>query len=133
MAKENNKMEREPTAWENIFASDTSDKGLISKIYKELTRALAGVAQWIECQPGVNTEPFWPGLFAEAVANVNIGSLIHNVGAGPAPAAGAAPMRGPAPSTTAAPAAEEKVDAKKMNLTCMMVMWALVFLTKPLS
>ena len=23
--------------WENIFASDTPDKGLISKIYKELT------------------------------------------------------------------------------------------------
>ena len=32
------KMEREPAVWENIFANDTSDKGLISKIYKELTR-----------------------------------------------------------------------------------------------
>ena len=39
MAKENNiKIKREPTVWENIFANDTSDKGLISKIYKELTR-----------------------------------------------------------------------------------------------
>ena len=39
MAKENiNEMKREPTVWENIFANDTSDKGLISKIYKELTR-----------------------------------------------------------------------------------------------
>ena len=38
-AKENSiKMKREPTVWENIFANDTSDKGLISKIYKELTR-----------------------------------------------------------------------------------------------
>ena len=38
-AKENSiKMKREPTLWENIFASDTSDKGLVSKIYKELTR-----------------------------------------------------------------------------------------------
>ena len=38
MAKENNiEMKREPTIWENIFANDTSDKGLISKIYKELT------------------------------------------------------------------------------------------------
>ena len=38
MAKENSiKMKREPTVWENIFAQDTSDKGLISKIYKELT------------------------------------------------------------------------------------------------
>ena len=39
MAKENSvKMKREPTIWENIFANDISDKGLISKIYKELTR-----------------------------------------------------------------------------------------------
>ena len=39
MAEENSiKMKREPTVWENIFDNDTSDKGLISKIYKELTR-----------------------------------------------------------------------------------------------
>ena len=31
------KLQREPTVWENIFANDTSDKGLISKIYKDLT------------------------------------------------------------------------------------------------
>ena len=31
-------MKREPTLWENIFANDTSDKGLISKICKELTQ-----------------------------------------------------------------------------------------------
>ena len=38
MAKENiSKMKRELTIWENIFANDTSDKGLILKIYKELT------------------------------------------------------------------------------------------------
>ena len=37
--KENStKLQREPTVWENIFANDTSDKDLISKIYKELTR-----------------------------------------------------------------------------------------------
>ena len=37
-AKENSiKMKREATIWDNIFAQDTSDKGLISKIYKELT------------------------------------------------------------------------------------------------
>ena len=37
-AKENSiKMKREPTEWENIFANDTSDKGLICKVYKELT------------------------------------------------------------------------------------------------
>ena len=39
MTKENSiKIKREPTIWENIFANDTSDKGLISKIYKELTQ-----------------------------------------------------------------------------------------------
>ena len=31
-------MKREPTVWENIFANDTSEKGLISKIHNELTR-----------------------------------------------------------------------------------------------
>ena len=36
--KENiSKMKREPAVWENMFANDTSDKGLISKIYKEIT------------------------------------------------------------------------------------------------
>ena len=37
-AKENSiKMKIEPTIWENVFANDTSEKGLISKIYKEFT------------------------------------------------------------------------------------------------
>ena len=30
-----NKMKRQPTKWENIFANDTYDNGLICKIYKE--------------------------------------------------------------------------------------------------
>ena len=39
MAKQNSiKIKREPPIWENVFANDTSDKGLIFKIYKELTR-----------------------------------------------------------------------------------------------
>ena len=29
-------MKRQPSEWENIFANHTSDKGLISKIYKDL-------------------------------------------------------------------------------------------------
>ena len=38
MAKENiSKMKQEPTVWDNEFANDNLDKGLISKIYKELT------------------------------------------------------------------------------------------------
>ena len=37
MAKENiSKIKREPTVWENVFANNILDKGLISKIYKEL-------------------------------------------------------------------------------------------------
>ena len=37
-AKENiSKLKREPTIWEKIFSNDTLDKGLISKIYEELT------------------------------------------------------------------------------------------------
>ena len=30
-----NKMERQPSEWERIFADETTDKGLISKIYKQ--------------------------------------------------------------------------------------------------
>ena len=38
LAKENiSKMKKEPAVWENIFANDILNKGLISKIYKELT------------------------------------------------------------------------------------------------
>ena len=39
MTKENiNKIKRELNMWENTFANDALDKGLISKIYKELTQ-----------------------------------------------------------------------------------------------
>jgi len=33
-----NKTKRQPTEWEKIFANDTTDKGLVSKIYKELLK-----------------------------------------------------------------------------------------------
>ena len=36
IAKDISKMKREPKLWENIFANDNSDKGMISKIHKEL-------------------------------------------------------------------------------------------------
>ena len=36
-AKENiNKMKRQPSEWEKIFANEATDKGLISKFYKQL-------------------------------------------------------------------------------------------------
>lgn len=34
--KEANKVKRQPTEWEEILANHTSDKGLISKIVREL-------------------------------------------------------------------------------------------------
>ena len=33
-----NKTKRQPTEWEKIFANDISDKGLVSKMYKELIK-----------------------------------------------------------------------------------------------
>ncbi|XP_043855213.1 60S acidic ribosomal protein P1-like [Dromiciops gliroides] len=64
----------------------------------------------------VNAEPFWPGFIAKALTNVNIASLICNVGVGgPAPAdGGSAPAGGAAPASTAVPAEEmKKEEAKK--------------------
>ena len=37
IVKEINNIKRQPTEWENIFV-DTSDKGLIFKVYKVLTK-----------------------------------------------------------------------------------------------
>ena len=31
-----NKKKRQPTEWEKIFANDMTDKGLISKVHKQL-------------------------------------------------------------------------------------------------
>ena len=33
-----NKTKKQPTEWEKIFANDISDKGQVSKIYKELIK-----------------------------------------------------------------------------------------------
>ena len=34
--KGNNKMKRQPTDWEKIYANDVTDEGLVSKVYKQL-------------------------------------------------------------------------------------------------
>ena len=39
MAKETiNKMKRQPSKWEKTFANHISDKGLVSKMYEEVTQ-----------------------------------------------------------------------------------------------
>ena len=43
-------MKRQHTEWRKIFASDTSDKGLISDIYKEMIQLTqTKVAQLVRC------------------------------------------------------------------------------------
>jgi hypothetical protein len=41
------KLKRPPTEWQKIFASYTSDKGLIIKIYRELKKINESIKKWV--------------------------------------------------------------------------------------
>ncbi|XP_038649727.1 60S acidic ribosomal protein P1-like [Scyliorhinus canicula] len=59
---------------------------------------------------GVTIEPFWPSLFAKALANIGVNNLICNVGAGSSAPAAAAVVSNAAPV-----AAEGKKEEKKQE------------------
>ena len=76
---------------------------------------------------GVNVEPFWPGLFAKALAMSTLGASLQCRGWGPAPAAGAAPAGGPAPQPMRPQPKKRKWKQRKKNLRSPMMTRALVF------
>ena len=48
------KTERQPKEWEKIFANDNFDKGLIAKIYEELTQLTSKKFQLKKWAEGLN-------------------------------------------------------------------------------
>ena len=56
IAKETiNKTKRQPSVWENIFANKTADKGLITKVYKQLMHLSIRTTTIIQSKNGQET------------------------------------------------------------------------------
>ena len=58
-------VERQPSEWENIIANETTDKGLISKLYKQLTQLSIRktnnpVKKWAENTATLLSDPLCP-------------------------------------------------------------------------
>ena len=77
---------------------------------------------------GVNVDPFWPGLFAKALASVNSGSLICNAGAGGPAQQLVRHQQEVLPPQWLLP----QLKKRKTNLRSLMMTWALDYLTKRL-
>merc|ERR1712227_280352 len=60
----------------------------------------------------VDVEPFWPGLFAGALKDVDVTSLISNIGSG---AGAAAPAGGAAAAGAAPPKMRQRKRPRKKN------------------
>merc|ERR1712018_128093 len=59
---------------------------------------------------GVSVEPFWPGLFAQALSSCNVAELITNIGSGMGSGGGAAAPAAGGAAAEEAPKEEEKKE-----------------------
>ena len=56
-------MKRQSTEWKKIFANGTPDKGLISKIYKELLQFNTKNIRWIKNRQRTQRDVYFVNIF----------------------------------------------------------------------